>query len=304
MSPMSDDKPVPAPRVEAREVVESPEPPSNQKKLHKRGKGPLEKRKSSPAITQGMTESKMKIGPRSSSQPVLVAFLPQYVNKLKGQPYSLKEKMTRWCKKSPYALIKKHLPPQDFYIEFPNVCYDDHMNDEFGRGIERLEREADDAANGVSTKPRVEIVLERYPAGRHDGVTCTFDPAPDNGDRFISAYGVSGGLPSKSSRRSEPQMTRHSPSLDMSNMPRNMNRPSSATSPTPASRRQSVPVLRVGTNTSLLPMGPPGREGSQEMIDLSMVRSRPSIDACFSAVTRPSMDPMSALPVHEEIATN
>ena len=81
--------------------------PSDQKKLNKKGKGPLEKRRSSPGgMHVAHTDSKMKIGPRSSSQPVLVAFLPQYVNKLKAQNFTLKEKMTSWCKKSPNALIR------------------------------------------------------------------------------------------------------------------------------------------------------------------------------------------------------
>lgn len=295
MSPLSEDKDAPVtPLDESRDVVDSPEPPGDQKKLHKRGKGPIEKRKSSPAIST--TDSKMKIGPRSSSQPVLVAFLPQYVNKLKGQPFTLKEKMTRWCKKSPYALIKKHLPPDDFYIEFPNVPYEDKMNDEFGRGLERLAREADEAAKGVTAKPRVEIVLERYPAGMH-GITCHFDGAPNNGDRVVSPYGSSGGTPSKASRRSEPHASRSSaPTFDGGNTSRMVNRPSQEgmSKPMPAARRQSLPVLRVPTNTSLLPMG--GRGGSQEILDLSEIRHRPSIDMGMSMVARPSMPAMLPLP--------
>jgi hypothetical protein len=85
--------------------------PDDQKRLHKKGKGPLEKRRSSPGMQIVHTDSKMKIGPRSSSQPVLVAFLPQYVNKLKAQNFTLKEKMTSWCKKSPNALIRTCSPP-------------------------------------------------------------------------------------------------------------------------------------------------------------------------------------------------
>lgn len=279
MSPLSDpDMPGSPMHGTHRSRIESPAPPSDQKKLHKRGKGPIEKRKSSPAI--GCYDSKMKIGPRSSSQPVLVAFLPQYVNKYKAQPFSLKEKMTRWCKKSPYALIKKHLPPEDHYLEFPNAPYEEKMNDEFGRGLERLAREADNRTKGLSTKPRVEVVLERYPAGRH-GITCTFDSAPDNGDRFPSIYGTSGGNAPKSSRRMEPGPARQAPTLEVIASSRMINRPSKEG----ALRRQSQPVLRVPTNTSLLPMGPPGRQSSQDMIDLSDVKNpRPSVDACFGVM--------------------
>ena len=52
-----------------------------------------------------------------------VKFLPQYVNRLKSQNFTLKEKMTRWVKQSPYALIKKHLPPDDHYVDFPTVSF-------------------------------------------------------------------------------------------------------------------------------------------------------------------------------------
>lgn len=135
------------------------------------------KRQSAPALAGlekvGKRGSKQTIGPRSASQPVLVKFIPQYVNRLKAQPFSLKEKMTSWCVRSSMALIKAHEPPQDHYLEFPNQPYTDKMCDEFGRNLATLE----ETRGAATTKPRQELVLKRYSANKH-GVRCSYDRIP------------------------------------------------------------------------------------------------------------------------------
>lgn len=135
------------------------------------------KRQSAPALAGlakvGKRGSKQTIGPRSASQPVLVKFIPQYVNRLKAQPFSLKEKMTSWCKRSPMALIKAHEAPQDHHLEFPTQPYTDNMCDEYGRNLATLE----ETRGAATTKPRQELVLTRYSANKH-GVRCSFDRIP------------------------------------------------------------------------------------------------------------------------------
>eukprot|EP00040_Diaphanoeca_grandis_P003240 m.24341 g.24341 ORF g.24341 m.24341 type:complete len:287 (-) comp14558_c0_seq1:370-1230(-) len=131
----------------------------------------LDKGRSTPNISISAPNRK-KIGPRSSSQPVLAAFVPAYVDQLKAQPFSLKEKITRWCKKSPMALYRSHMPPQDHDIEFPAQVYPDLLCDEFGRSL-ILEAEAKNP-NAPTTKPRMECVLKRYPPNIH-GIMSSYD---------------------------------------------------------------------------------------------------------------------------------
>lgn len=139
------------------------------------------KRQSAPALAGlakvGNRGSKATIGPRSASQPVLVKFIPQYVNRLKAQPFSLKEKMTSWCKRSPMALIRSHDAPQDHHLAFPNRPYSDKMCDEYGRNRDTLE----ETRATATTKPRQELVLKRYKANKH-GVRCSFDMIPADDD--------------------------------------------------------------------------------------------------------------------------
>jgi len=161
--------------------------------------------------------------------------------------------------------VGKHLPPDDFYVPFPNEPYEDKMCDEFGRSYERLARSAEEAASGMSPKPRVEIVLERYPAGLH-GIECTFDRAPNNGDRVVSPYGVSGGPPGKAKRVSYDVVIRPPP-LEGQRSRMSLNRPSNeGGKPVPPQ------VMRIPSDTSLVPMGGlmgPGRVLSQDLLDLS-----------------------------------
>eukprot|EP00041_Stephanoeca_diplocostata_P006899 m.95571 g.95571 ORF g.95571 m.95571 type:complete len:360 (-) comp16606_c0_seq1:71-1150(-) len=205
----------------------SPEPVKLQK-----GK----RQQSSPAINTpsgGKNTSKMSIGPRSSSQPVLVKFLPQYVNRLKSQNFTLKEKMTRWVKQSPYALIKTHLPPDDHYVEFPTAPYIDYWCDEFGRSYERLQEEED----GHTPKPRMEIVLERYPKGLH-GICCSFDLAP-NEDRTGSRTAVH--MPRMPGDKSRRRSSQQQPEQDR-------RRSSAALSPTLPSPLMEGNVRAMGLN--------------------------------------------------------
>lgn len=58
----------------------------------KERKKQLDKGRSTPNLSVSAPSPRQKIGPRSSSQPVLAAFVPAYVDQLKGQPFSLKEK--------------------------------------------------------------------------------------------------------------------------------------------------------------------------------------------------------------------
>ena len=129
---------------------------------------------SSPAL-EFRQKLKPDIGPRSSSQPMLVPVVACYVDKLKGQPFSLKEKMTGWCKRSPMALIKSHEPPQDHWEEYPTPQYEDKMCDNYGRNTDTLQQDCQEA----TTKLRMELVLRRY-APRH-GLKCSFDLIPSNG---------------------------------------------------------------------------------------------------------------------------
>jgi len=111
---------------------------------------------------------------RAKSQPIIGAFVPKNVNQLKAVPFSLSEKMSRWCRRSPMALIKEHMAPQDpIDGEHPEI-YEDMMNDAYGRNIETLAIEARD---GPTTKPRDECVLEMYEPGRHS-IMNHFDNAP------------------------------------------------------------------------------------------------------------------------------
>jgi hypothetical protein len=106
----------------------------------------------------------------------LLPFITINVDRLKGQPFSLKEKMTRWCKKSPTALLANpHEPPEDHFLAYPNPIYVDLMCDQYGRNLETMQSEL---TNGPTTKPRVECVLNRYPP-RH-GIHCTFDCISDD----------------------------------------------------------------------------------------------------------------------------
>lgn len=97
------------------------------------------------------------------------------VNQLKAVPFSLSEKMSRWCKRSPMALIKAHEPPQDHHLDFPAQPYEDKMCDEYGRNIDTLARERREGA----PKHRDELVLKMYPKNRH-GILNSFDRAPQN----------------------------------------------------------------------------------------------------------------------------
>ena len=125
------------------------------------------------------------------------------------------------------------------------------MCDEYGRSYERLARAAEDAAAGTTPKPRVEIVLERYPAGLH-GIECSFDRAPNNGDRVVSPYGVSGGAPGKAKRVSYDVVIPARPQVPLEGQRSrmSMNRPSGE-----GGKPVPPPVNRLPSDTSLLPMG-------------------------------------------------
>jgi len=155
-------------------LATEPESKKDPRKQYRR-KGDKVRGQSTPALVADAPRSRSRpdIGARSSSQPTLVPFHSKYVDKLKAQPFTLKEKLSQWCKKSPMALIKAHEPPQDHYIACPSPVYEDIMCDEYGRNLNTMEL---DQLDGPTTKPRVESVLNRY-APRH-GINSTFDNVP------------------------------------------------------------------------------------------------------------------------------
>lgn len=134
-------------------------------------------RNSAPALVIPQKDRKSRVkSPKSSIQePIIAEMISRNVNQLKAVPFSLSEKMSRWCKRSPMALTKSHRPPEDHHLEFPAVPYEDKMCDEYGRNIETLAR---DRREGVP-KHRDELVLKMYPPNRH-GILNSFDRAKPN----------------------------------------------------------------------------------------------------------------------------
>eukprot|EP00039_Didymoeca_costata_P001428 m.52459 g.52459 ORF g.52459 m.52459 type:complete len:318 (-) comp10793_c0_seq1:171-1124(-) len=121
----------------------------------------LPTRNSEPNLVEEQPEPK-KVS-RSATSPTLVKFLPTYVNRFKACPFSLGEKISRWCHTSAVALFDGH-PPEDHFITFPPAHeYRDIKHDKImtalaaGEPDERIENE----------KERVEVILTRYPAGQH-----------------------------------------------------------------------------------------------------------------------------------------
>lgn len=121
---------------------------------------------SSPALLSKIVQKGPAKIARGASTPTLVKCIPTYVNRLKAAPFSLGEKLSRWCRVSPMAIFHGH-PPQDASLNFPDGEYRDYIS----------ERRADlaaaghavqyDTSNGTDDQPRVESVLKRYPADRH-----------------------------------------------------------------------------------------------------------------------------------------
>jgi len=206
----------------------------------KERKKQLDKGRSTPNLSVSAPSPRQKIGPRSSSQPVLAAFVPAYVDQLKGQPFSLKEKITRWCKKSPMALYKSHMPPQDHDIEFPAKVYNDLLCDQYGRSL-ILEAEAKNP-DAPTTKPRMECVLKRYPPNIH-GIMSSYDLG-DLADK-------NGGQESPSNPVAAPRKARIAmPDSDTPSAAKN----TSATKNEPALSKPPPPCpQRVPTNLSMIP---------------------------------------------------
>jgi len=215
------------------------------------------KRQSAPALAGlekvGKRGSKQTIGPRSASQPVLVKFIPQYVNRLKAQPFSLKEKMTSWCKRSPMALIKAHEPPQDHHLEFPSQPYIDNMCDEFGRNIATLE----ETRGAATTKPRQELVLKRYPANKH-GVRCSYDRIPADDGCGAAAAKQTAGRPRMRNDATKLVLLQPAPAFDEIVSQRSSTSTPVGTKPKAESCAPSKPPpmfvsRRMPTNISLIP---------------------------------------------------
>jgi len=99
--------------------------------------------------------------------PTAVAkFIVKNVDQMKSQPLTLGEKLSRWCRQSPAAIFKG-CAPEDHFLPFPSVDYCDM---EVNRRAEAELISAiagSDAVEVASAEARVEVVLERYPTGRH-----------------------------------------------------------------------------------------------------------------------------------------
>lgn len=211
----------------------------------------LDKGRSTPAIN--VTPAKKKVV-RSASQPVLAAFVPAYVDQLKAQPFSLKEKITRWCKKSPMALYRSHMPPEDHHVPFPNEPYPDLMCDKYGRSI-ILEAEKNNP-DAPTTKPRMECVLKRYPPNLH-GILSSYDQAEldDKNKGVASTTDVESrqdNAPVAAARK--PRIAMPPPSFD-NVKPKNLNAPSSAMDQKQPQVSKAPPPMpkRVPTNLSMIP---------------------------------------------------
>lgn len=140
----------------------------------KRDQSPRRKYKGSgPGLMGKLTRNSAPALDLPPPEPIVVEFVSKYVNQLKAVPFTLSEKMSRWCKRSPMALYKSHMPPQDHDLPFPTEPYEDLMCDEFGRNTDTLARVALDGP----PPPRDELVLQMYPPGRHS-ILNSFDKAP------------------------------------------------------------------------------------------------------------------------------
>ena len=183
---------------------------------------------------------------RSSSQPILVKFLPTYVNRLKACPLSLGEKLSRWCHVSPMALYDG-CPPQDHFLDFPLAEYRDIV----------WERQGELRAAGHACEPlydpakRDEVVLTRYAPGQHgltpylnDAARKNTDvnkpslPPPKYEDTVKSKKSSRYSYPSHNEGEFDPARRASAPA----------DQRSSDTMPTPA------PITRVATNCSMAGM--------------------------------------------------
>ena len=143
-----------------------------------KGKPALLSRRSAPHMSRELRkDSKTPVTRRAASSPVLVKLLPTYVNRLKGCPFSLGEKLSNWCHTSPMALYDGY-PPQDHFLDFPLANYRDIV----------WERQCDLRAAGHACTPlydpakRDEVVLERYAPGQHGLTPYGTKPACTNAD--------------------------------------------------------------------------------------------------------------------------
>jgi len=121
-------------------------------------------------LANSKTNSKTEQGnvSRTASSPVLVACTTKYVDRLKAAPLSLGETLSRWCSRSPMTIFDGH-PPQDHSIAFPAVEYRDFVIERIAdleAAGHTVEYDTNNGTPGDAT-PRVEVVLARYPAGRH-----------------------------------------------------------------------------------------------------------------------------------------
>ena len=104
----------------------------------------------------------------STSSPNSIAkFVTKNVNQMKSQPLTLGEKLSRWCRQSP-ASIFKGCAPEDHFLPFPSVDYPDMEVNRRAEAELLSAIEGSDAQSGpTAADGRVEVVLERYAAGRH-----------------------------------------------------------------------------------------------------------------------------------------
>lgn len=97
--------------------------------------------------------------------PAVVAkFIVKNVNQMKSQPLTLGEKLSRWCRQSPAAIFKG-CAPEDHFLPFPSADYCDMEVDT--RAEAELLAAIAAPNKAVEAEARDEVVLERYPAGRH-----------------------------------------------------------------------------------------------------------------------------------------
>ena len=180
---------------------------------------------------------------RGASSPTLVKCIPTYVNRLKAAPFSLGEKLSRWCRASPMAIFHGH-PPQDAALNFPDGEYRDYITErradlEAAGHVHRY-----DTSNGTDDRARVESVLVRYAPGRHG-----LSPSAPK------------GTPAKLSAPALPPPTYKSPRDGSNAAPESMRPKRGETPPIfhPLSRGASgllkhtpQPVQRFGSNVSLI----------------------------------------------------
>ena len=102
--------------------------------------------------------------PLQAGPAVVAKFIVKNVNQMKSQPLTLGEKLSRWCRQSPAAIFKG-CAPEDHFLPFPSADYCDIAVDT--RAEAELLAAIAAPNQAVEAEARDEVVLERYPAGRH-----------------------------------------------------------------------------------------------------------------------------------------